>query len=168
MPFQKGKSGNPEGRKKSKSARLTADLHQAVAADAMTIVKSIIASAKSGDVESRRAFLKLLPQGKWPTPFERPKVAGPEDIPPAIDAVLDAAAKGDLSLDDAELVVGIINGLWQAYETTALRADPVVVEGGDALRLGAVVEARALSDFLSLRGVERRQPRRACDRRWRN
>jgi hypothetical protein len=119
MPFQKGKSGNPEGRKKSKSARLTADLHQAVAADAMTIVKSIIASAKSGDVESRRAFLKLLPQGKWPTPFKRPKVAGPEDIPPAIDAVLDAAAKGDLSLDDAELVVGIINGLWQAYETTA-------------------------------------------------
>jgi hypothetical protein len=34
--------------------------------------------------------------------------------------VLDAAAKGDLSLDDAERVVGIINGLRQAYETTSL------------------------------------------------
>jgi hypothetical protein len=120
MPFQKGKSGNPEGRKKSKSARLTAELHQAVAADAMPVVKSIIASAKAGDIESRRAFLKLLPQGKWPTPFTLPPIASPHDIPPAIGAVLTAASEGDLSLEDADRVVGIINGLRQAYETTDL------------------------------------------------
>ena len=81
MPFQKGKSGNPEGRKESKSARFTAELQQAVAADAMPIVKSIIASAKAGDVESRRAFLKLLPQGRWPTFFDVPSIA---DIPPGL------------------------------------------------------------------------------------
>jgi hypothetical protein len=122
MPFQKGKSGNPEGRKRSKSARLTAELHQAVAADAMPIVRSIIASAKAGDTESRRAFLKLLPQGRWPTSFALPTIAGPPDIPAAVDAVLKAASEGDLSLDDAERVVGIINALRQAYETTALAA----------------------------------------------
>jgi Family of unknown function (DUF5681) len=84
MPFQKGKSGNPAGRGKGKRATLTAELHQAVATDAMPIVRSIIASAKAGDVESRRAFLKLLPQGKWPTPFTRPAISGPADIPGAV------------------------------------------------------------------------------------
>jgi hypothetical protein len=62
----------------------------------------------------------LLPHGKWPTPFERPKIAGPQDIAPAIDAVLGAAAKGDLSVDDAEKVIGIINAMRLAYETTSL------------------------------------------------
>jgi hypothetical protein len=57
-PFRKGQSGNPAGRKKGVATRLVGELQQAVAADAMTIVKSIIASAKSGDVESRRAFLR--------------------------------------------------------------------------------------------------------------
>jgi Family of unknown function (DUF5681) len=122
MPFQKGKSGNPEGRKKGAVARLIPELQQAVAADAMTIVKSIITSAKAGDIESRRAFLKLLPQGKWPTFFDLPAIGGPHDIPPAIDAVLKAASEGALSLDDAERVVGIINAKRQAYETTALAA----------------------------------------------
>ena len=79
-----------------------------------------MAQAKAGDVESRRAFLRLLPQGRWPTPFTLPPIVGPHDIPPAIGAVLTAASEGDLSLEDADRVVGIINGLRQAYETTSL------------------------------------------------
>jgi Family of unknown function (DUF5681) len=120
VTFQKGRSGNPAGRGKGRRANLTAELHQAVAADPMPIVRSIIAQAKTGDIESRRAFLKLLPQGKWPTPFERPKIAGPADIPKAIDAVLDAASRGDITVDDAEKVIGMINAMRLAYETTSL------------------------------------------------
>jgi hypothetical protein len=120
MPFQKGKSGNPAGRKKGAATRIVAELQQVVSADAKEIVRSIVAQAKAGDVESRRAFLKLLPQGRWPTPFTLPPIASPHDIPPAIGAVLTAASEGDLSLEDADRVVGIINGLRQAYETTDL------------------------------------------------
>jgi hypothetical protein len=120
VTFQKGQSGNPAGRKKGLASHLTTELHKAVAADAMTIVKSIIASAKAGDIESRRAFLKLLPQGKWPTPFDRLAITSPADVPKAIDAVIDAAGAGDLSLDDAEKVVGMIDSLRQAYETASL------------------------------------------------
>jgi hypothetical protein len=64
VTFQKGKSGNPAGRKKGLASHLTTELQRTVAADAMPIVRSIIAQAKAGDTESRRVFLKLLPQGK--------------------------------------------------------------------------------------------------------
>lgn len=120
MTFQKGKSGNPAGRKKGLASHLTTELQRAVAANAMPIVRSIIAQAKAGDTESRRVFLKLLPQGKWPTPFDRPEITSPADVPKAIDAVIDAAGAGDLSLDDAEKVVGMIDSLRQAYETASL------------------------------------------------
>jgi hypothetical protein len=120
MPFQKGKSGNPAGRKKGAAKRIVAELQQVVSADAKEIVRSIVAQAKAGDVESRRAFLKLLPQGKWPIAFALPTIVGPHDIPSAIGAVLKAASDGDLCLEDADRVVGIINGLRQAYETTDL------------------------------------------------
>ena len=49
-----------------------------------------------------------------------------------------------------------------------LRSDSVFVEGGDLLRLGAVVQGRPPGDVAGLRGVERRQPGRARDRRRRN
>jgi hypothetical protein len=49
-----------------------------------------------------------------------------------------------------------------------LRSNPIIVEGGGALRLGAVIDERALSDILGLRGVDRAEPRRASYRRWRN
>jgi hypothetical protein len=109
-----GPKRQSRGGKKGLASHLTTELHKAVAADAMTIVKSIIASAKAGDIESRRAFLKLLPQGKWPTPFDRLAITSPADVPKAIDAVIDAAGAGDLSLDDAEKVVGMIDSLRQA------------------------------------------------------
>ena len=129
MPFKKGQSGNPAGRGKGKRANLTAEIHEAVAADAMPIVRSVIASAKAGDIEARRAFLKLLPQGRWPVTFVKPTIKGPADIAPAIDAVLDAAAKGELSLDDAEKIIEVVNMMRLAYETTSL-ADQV-----EAMRL---------------------------------
>ena len=120
MPFKKGTSGNPAGRKKGAATRIVAELREVVAADAVAIVRSVTAQAKAGDIESRRAFLKLLPLGKWPTPFAKPTINGPKDIPLAIDAVLDAASRGDLAVDDAEKIIGVINAMRLAYETASL------------------------------------------------
>jgi len=123
VTFKKGQSGNSRGRKAGAIARLNAELRTIVAADAKTIVKSIVDQAKAGDAGSRRAFLRhLLPQSKWPTPFELPPIAGPPDLPIAVQAVLDAAAKGELSLEDASQVVALLAGLRQAYEGADLAA----------------------------------------------
>ena len=60
--------------------------------------------------------MRLLPQSSWPVTFDLPKVDGPADLPRAVKAVLDAAAAGNLSLEDAERVVALLTGLRQAYE----------------------------------------------------
>jgi hypothetical protein len=120
MPFKKGQSGNPKGREPGKAVLLAGELRKVVSADAKAIVESIVKEAKAGDVESRRAFIRLLPQSKWPTPFTLPKISNPADLPQAVMAVLEAAANGDLSLEDAERVVGLIAGLRQAFEGASL------------------------------------------------
>ena len=56
------------------------------------------------------------------TPFTLPPIAGPADIPQAVQAVLDAAGKGDLSIEDGERIVGLLNGLRAAYEGADLQA----------------------------------------------
>jgi hypothetical protein len=120
MAWPKGTSGNPAGRKKGAATRIVAEIQAIVAKEAKPIVESIVAQAKAGDVESRRAFLKLLPQGKWPTPFDLPKTDGPADLPSAVQAVLAATAAGDLSLEDGERIVGLLSGLRAAYESASM------------------------------------------------
>jgi ribosomal protein L17 len=120
MAWPKGTSGNSAGRKKGAATRIVAEIQAIVAKDAKPIVESIVAQAKAGDVESRRAFVKLLPQGKWPTPFDLPPIKGPADLPIAVQAVLAATAAGDLSLEDGERIVGLLSGLRAAYESAAM------------------------------------------------
>jgi hypothetical protein len=117
MTWRKGESGNPKGRKPGLALKLTTELRAIVSKDAKEIVSSIIAAAKAGDVEARRVFARhFLPQTKWPTVFDLPPIDGPADIPGAVKAMLDAAAKGDIALEDAERVIGLLDGLRQAYE----------------------------------------------------
>jgi hypothetical protein len=123
MTWRKGESGNPKGRKPGLALKLTTELRAIVSKDAKEIVASIITAAKAGDVEARRVFARhFLPQTKWPTVFDLPPVDGPAGIPGAVKAVLDAAAEGDIALEDAERVIGLLAGLRAAYESADLAA----------------------------------------------
>ena len=120
MPFRKGQSGNPAGRRPGAVAMVTSKLRSLVAKDAVEIVRSITTAAKAGDVEARRVFVRLLPQSSWPVTFDLPPVDGPADIPRAVKAILDAAAKGEITLHDAGRVIELLGGLRQAYEGATL------------------------------------------------
>jgi hypothetical protein len=135
MPYKKGESGNPSGRKPGAVAMVTSQLRSVIAKDAAEIVRSITAQAKAGDVESRRIFVRLLPQSSWPVTFDLPKIDSVAEVPTAIRGVLQAASEGRINLDDAERVVGLLNSLRQAYEGVDMVAKMAEMEA----RLTALV-----------------------------
>jgi hypothetical protein len=116
VTFKKGESGNPQGRKLGAVAMVTTQLRAVIAKDAKAIVESITASAKAGDIESRKMFVRLLPQSSWPVTFDLPKIESIADIPQAVRSALEAASAGKLTIEDAEKIIGLLNGLRAAYE----------------------------------------------------
>jgi hypothetical protein len=87
-------------------------------ADTAAIIKKVVASAKAGEPWAAKLVIERIipPARDRATPFSLPPIKGSGDLPQAVQTVLDAAAKGDLSLEDGERVIALLSGLRQAYE----------------------------------------------------
>jgi hypothetical protein len=66
--------------------------------------------------------VRLLPQSSWPVTFDLPPINGVADIPQAVRCALSAASEGRLTIEDAEKIIGLLNGLRAAYEGVDLAA----------------------------------------------
>ena len=120
--FKPGQSGNPEGRPAGSRPAALVALDQLGEDSAKEIVQAMIDKAKAGDGITGRLILERV----WPArkgariAFDMPEVKTPADIPNAVAAINRQAAEGEISPDEAALIVGLLDAHRKAIETNDL------------------------------------------------
>lgn len=121
-PFEKGQSGNPNGKPKGARHKTTLLAEKLMQADAEDIVKAVLDSAKGGDMTAARIVLDRIAPARRDNPvsFELPKIESAADAVAAQSAILSAVANGEITPGEAAEVSKLIDGLVKAIELTEI------------------------------------------------
>ena len=128
--WQQGQSGNPNGRPAGSRSKVLLALDALGESEANNIVKAMIEKAKEGDATAARQILDRV----WPARkgarlrFDLPEVNKAEELPKAIAAVNRQVADGEISPDEAVLIVGLFEAQRKAIETSELAARLAALE----------------------------------------
>lgn len=119
-PFPPGNPGRPRGAR-HKTSLFVEKLMQA---DAATIVKAVLDSAKGGDLVAARIVLDRIAPARRDNPlsFDLPKIESPSDAANAMGAILDAVANGEITPSEAVEVAKLIDGFVKTIELTEIEA----------------------------------------------
>jgi hypothetical protein len=119
QPFQPGQSGNPNGRRPGARNRVSALALQLMDADAESVMLALIRAAKSGDVAAIKLVLERvapLPRNR-PVQFHMPPIETAADLGEAMGAILQAAADGELTPDEATGIASLVETRRRTIET---------------------------------------------------
>ncbi len=113
-PFDKGVSGNPKGRPKGSRNRATVIAEQLLEGEAEAITRKAITAAKAGDLVAVKLCLERLLPKKVTTKdahvvFELPEVRDMHSMLAAQNAILQAAARGEITPLQAESFAALID-----------------------------------------------------------
>jgi Family of unknown function (DUF5681) len=128
-PFEKGRSGNPGGRRRGSrnKATLAAAL---LAGEAEALTRKAVEMALAGDPTAMRLCMeRVLPPCRERTiKFSLPPIEGAltgesngpsaHDVSRAMDAVTSALARGEITPGEAETIAGVVETFVRAIETT--------------------------------------------------
>jgi hypothetical protein len=121
-PFQKGQSGNPDGRPKGSRNATTIALETLLDGQATALTQKAIELAMAGDMAALRLCLdRILPARKdRPVSFALPPIDSAQDAAATISAVLIAVAAGEITPADAGEISKLIEVYVRAFETAEL------------------------------------------------
>ena len=110
--YSKGSSGNPKGRPKGSRNQATVLIEQLLDGEAEEIAGACIRLAKEGDRTALRLVMeRLLPQRRGrPIQIDLPNVESVADLADAYDAVLEAIGNGDITPDEATVLLALLEG----------------------------------------------------------
>ena len=130
-PFEKGRSGNPAGRRPGSrnKATLAAAL---LAGESEALTRKAVELALAGDPTAMRLCMERLlpPCRERAVKFTLPPIESVRDISAAMQAVTSALAKGDITPGEAATIAGVVETFARAIETTKRRAfavDPLLI-----------------------------------------
>jgi hypothetical protein len=118
-PFQKGKSGNPNGKPKGTRHRITVLAEKLMQDDAKDIVSAVLEAAKGGDMTAARLIMeRIFPVRKGrPIYLDLPAVRTAADIAAAMTALTMAMASGGVTPDEAVSVAAVFETRRKTLET---------------------------------------------------
>jgi hypothetical protein len=121
-PFQKGQSGNPDGRPKGSRNATTLALETLLDGQATALTQKAIDLALTGDMAALRLCLdRILPPRKdRPVMFTLPEIKSAQDAAAVVSAILAAVATGEITPADAAEIGKLIDSYVKAYETAEL------------------------------------------------
>src|SRR5262245_39392788 len=128
--WKPGQSGNPNGRPAGSRSKALLALDGLGESEANNIVRAMIERAKGGDATAARQILDRV----WPARkgarlrFDLPEIGKAEELPAAIEAINRQVADGDISPDEAVLIVGLLGTQRKAIETSELAARVAALE----------------------------------------
>jgi hypothetical protein len=120
-PFAQGNPGGP-GRPQGSRNAATILLDQLADGEASEILAKVVGKARDGDLKAAELILARV----WPARKGRrvvvdlPRVETPQDVLLAISAVLETAASGDVTPDEAALLASLLDAKRKALETIAI------------------------------------------------
>ena len=120
--FEKGISGNPNGRPKGSRNRSTLAAEALLDGEAEALTRMVIELALNGDLGAVRLCLeRLIPARRSRViRFDLPETSTVEDVVIAYDAVITAMADGEISPDEAATIAGVLESKRKAIETVEL------------------------------------------------
>ena len=109
-PFERGQSGNPNGRPKGSRNRITAALEALIEARGEALVEKAIENALQGDSPMLRVLLdRLVPRRPDRTvEFAIPEIKTAADAHSASSAIIAACGRGELSPSEASDLLSLI------------------------------------------------------------
>jgi hypothetical protein len=122
--FRKGESGNPRGRAKGSRHKATLAALALLEGDLEAITQVCIDKAKDGDLMAVKLILdKLLPNRRERSiNLKVPRVKGAQDIPQALEAVMQAVAAGDLTPGEGQALTTMLEAYRKGLEFTTIES----------------------------------------------
>jgi hypothetical protein len=133
-PFQKGRSGNPGGRRRGSRNRATLAAAVLLEGESEALTRKAVELALAGEpVALRLCIERILPVCRErAVRLALPAIEGANDISAAANAVTSALARGALTPSEAERIAIVVETLARAIDTTKRRefaANPLQILG---------------------------------------
>ena len=134
QPFEKGRSGNPAGRRRGSRNRATLAAAVPLEGESEALTRKAVELALAGDpVALRLCIERILPVCRErAVRLALPAIEGASDVSAAANAVTSALARGALTPGEAERIAIVVETFARAIDTTKRRefaANPLQILG---------------------------------------